>query len=351
MANLTNVVMDYDASYRYYRKRYVPMEIDDLSDEAIQSVYRFNRSQISFIEKKLEPIIDNSYQNETLRGRRLTTEQHLVIALKFYGHGSSFRNLGEQYGVGIGTVSRVINSVTNAIPLAFSDSIKVPTTREGCQEIATNFYAVAGIPNIIGCVDGTLIPIQRPTINEHVYVSRKGYHSINAMAVCRDDLRFVYVDASFPGATQDAAVFRESKLREAFCNGIIPQGYLIGDSGYALSTHLLTPVPHPNNLPETNYNKAHRRTRNCIERALGVLKSRFRCIDKSGGPLRLSPPKCASVINAVAILHNLAIEMALPLPDLTNDLNEDDPFDYPNAEHVENPNALHLRRNVISLFD
>ena len=50
----------------FRRKRCVPMEIDDLSDEAIQSVYRFNSSQISFIEKKLETIIHNSFKNETL---------------------------------------------------------------------------------------------------------------------------------------------------------------------------------------------------------------------------------------------------------------------------------------------
>ena len=61
MANLNDVVMDFNVSYQSHRKRYVPMEIDDLSDEAIQSVYRFNSSQISFIEKKLEPIIHNSF--------------------------------------------------------------------------------------------------------------------------------------------------------------------------------------------------------------------------------------------------------------------------------------------------
>ena len=37
------------------------------------------------------------------------------ISLKFYAHGTSFHALGEQYGVGIGTVTRVIDIVTNVI--------------------------------------------------------------------------------------------------------------------------------------------------------------------------------------------------------------------------------------------
>ncbi|XP_050340083.1 putative nuclease HARBI1 isoform X2 [Bactrocera neohumeralis] len=36
------------------------------------------------------------------------------------------------------------------------------------------------IPGVIGCVDGTHIGLQKPTVNEHMYFNRKGYHSINA---------------------------------------------------------------------------------------------------------------------------------------------------------------------------
>ncbi|XP_036334509.1 putative nuclease HARBI1 [Rhagoletis pomonella] len=37
------------------------------------------------------------------------------------------------------------------------------------------------IPGVIGCVDGTHIGLQKPTADEHMYLNRKGYHSINAM--------------------------------------------------------------------------------------------------------------------------------------------------------------------------
>ena len=37
----------------------------------------------------------------------------------------------------------------------------------------------AGLPNVIGCIDGTHIPITAPALDEGDYVNRKSFHSIN----------------------------------------------------------------------------------------------------------------------------------------------------------------------------
>ena len=41
------------------------------------------------------------------------------------------------------------------------------------------FYAEANFPGVVGAIDGTHIPIIAPNENEHLYVGRKGYHTIN----------------------------------------------------------------------------------------------------------------------------------------------------------------------------
>lgn len=97
MANLTDVLIVYNPSFRTYRERYVSMDVKDLFDDDIKSIYRFSGSQISFIARNLEPSINSNFQNETFRCKRLTIEEHLVIALQFYAHGSTLRNLSEQY--------------------------------------------------------------------------------------------------------------------------------------------------------------------------------------------------------------------------------------------------------------
>ncbi|KAH3704413.1 hypothetical protein DPMN_079469 [Dreissena polymorpha] len=46
-------------------------------------------------------------------------------------------------------------------------------------------------PNVIGAVDGTLIPIIAPSEAEEVYVCRKGYHAINVQAVVDHEMTYI----------------------------------------------------------------------------------------------------------------------------------------------------------------
>lgn len=80
----------------------------------------------------------------------------------------------------------------------------------------------------------------------------------------------------------------------------------LGDSGYPLEPWLLTPVAHPENHGEQDYNRSHRSIRNIIERTNGVLKQRFRCIFKHR-VLHYSPTRAAKIIYSCAILHNMCI--------------------------------------------
>ncbi|KAH3771264.1 hypothetical protein DPMN_172577 [Dreissena polymorpha] len=51
------------------------------------------------------------------------------------------------------------------------------------------FYRKCSLPNIMGAIDGTLVPIVAPTENEEVYVCRKGFHALNCQAVSSPDLK------------------------------------------------------------------------------------------------------------------------------------------------------------------
>ncbi|KAJ8335832.1 hypothetical protein SKAU_G00391740 [Synaphobranchus kaupii] len=66
---------------------------------------------------------------------------------------------------------------------------------------------------------------------------------------------------------------------------------VIGDRGYPLKTWLLTPFADPRTAEELRYNLAHGRTRSVVERTIGLLKGRWRCLDASGGKLLYKPEK------------------------------------------------------------
>lgn len=70
----------------------------------------------------------------------------------------------------------------------------------------------------------------------------------------------------------------------------------------------MTPISN-NNLTEAqaNYNAAHKSTRNVIERCIGVLKGRFRCLLKHR-TLHYRPLVAAKIVYSCAVLHNICVE-------------------------------------------
>jgi nuclease HARBI1 len=123
-------------------------------------------------------------------------------------------------------------------------------------------------------------------------------------AICDSNLKIRDIVARWRGSTHDARIFRESRVKERFERGEF-RGRLLGDSGYACTNYLFTPILNPRSRKEELYNRAHIHARNCIERCFGVLKQRFRCLLR-GMTCSLETTKVTIV--ALAVLHNIAID-------------------------------------------
>lgn len=70
-------------------------------------------------------------------------------------------------------------------------------------------------------------------------------------------------------------VFNFSKLRARCEAGEFGESYLIGDSGYACKSYLITPLANPSTRPEIAFQRAFIRTRIEVEKTIGVWKRRF----------------------------------------------------------------------------
>ncbi|XP_045200162.2 putative nuclease HARBI1 [Mercenaria mercenaria] len=90
-------------------------------------------------------------------------------------------------------------------------------------------------------------------------------------------------------------------------------GHLLGDSGYPLRKYLITPVTTPATEKEVQFNQAYPVGRMVVERAFGMLKSRFRCLHRTEGVLYKSPGKCCQIVTACTRLHNFCLERNIPL--------------------------------------
>lgn len=133
------------------------------------------------------------------------------------------------------------------------------------------------------------------------------------------NLKFLSVNAKYPGSVHDSAIWTTSPGRVHLIreHNSRSNNWLIGDSGYPLEPWLLTPVSQPTSRQEEKFNAMQIRARNSVERAFGVLKSRFRCVHKNR-VLHYRPDKAAIIFYSCAILHNMMVDCGL------NDEHDDD---------------------------
>ncbi|KAK3715217.1 hypothetical protein QZH41_018323 [Actinostola sp. cb2023] len=311
--------------------------LDTLNNFSIIERYRLSREMIfrliDEVKDKLEP--------PTKRSHAVPTQLQVLVALRYYAKGGFLSEVGDIHGVSRSSASRAIHRVTNALYEVHKDELIYPAN---VDDIKSGFYGIAGMPNVVGCIDGTLIPIQAPSIDEHVFVCRKGLHAINVQAVVDYKQRFINCVCKWPGSVNDSFILQNSAIFASFERGDI-DGWLLGDSGYPLKSWLLTPVSIPSTSGEERYNTTHKKTRNVVERAFGILKSRFRCLHKSTGCLLFNPERSCKVIYVCFILHNMCTNKKLPLHENVDVVEEEED----NALHEEQQDGKSARESLIQL--
>lgn len=232
------------------------------------------------------------------------------------------------------SVSRIVANVSKLIARKMKDFVRFPSSNDAIQSVKQKFYMIAGFPGVIGCIDCTHIKIRSPGgIISEVYRNRKGWFSINVQAIVGPNLEFWDLVARWPGSSHDSFIYNSSSAKQRLETGEL-NGILLGDSGYAVSDVLLTPFLSPNSPSEECYNKSQIKTRNTVERAFGVWKRRFPCLQVGMG---VKLETTAAVICACATLHNMTIMF-----DDTFNLSDDEILFEPeeiNTPVRENPNA------------
>ncbi|XP_025091606.1 putative nuclease HARBI1 [Pomacea canaliculata] len=127
----------------------------------------------------------------------------------------------------------------------YSSGLYSPTRKEADRQ-KSKFYNIGGFPNVVGCLDATHIRIQAPRNNEHEYLNRKNYHSLNVQFICNADMLFIDVVAKWPGSVHDARILRQSRFFSAFEASPRPvDGTMLADSAYMMREWLMTPYENP----------------------------------------------------------------------------------------------------------
>ena len=103
--------------------------------------------------------------------------------------------------------------------------------------VKQSFQNMADFPGVVGCIDGTHIPIITPMEDGHRYINRKGFPSIILLAVCDDKMRFTWVNFGWPGSVHDSRVYR-NELQPILENeddgeAMLEEGHILGDATFS----------------------------------------------------------------------------------------------------------------------
>ncbi|XP_012843186.1 PREDICTED: uncharacterized protein LOC105963340 [Erythranthe guttata] len=167
-----------------------------------------------------------------------------------------------------------------------------------------------------GCLralDGTYIDCRVPYLDKPRYKNRKGNVSLNVLAVCDNNMNFIYLLTGWEGSAADSRILRDAVTRE---HGLrVPTGnYYLVDNGYTNDEGFLAPYrgaryhldaygqgpSAPRNFREF-FNMKHAKARNIIERAFGLLKSRWAILRSPAYyPIKVQN----RIVMACCLLHN-----------------------------------------------
>lgn len=120
---------------------------------------------------------------------------------------------------------------------------------------------------------------------------------------------------------------------------------------------MFVPYTDPVEGYKIRFNRAHETTRCTIERSFGILKKGFHVLHSE---IRMSPTKVSWVIVACCVLHNLAIDLNIPLDDdwgvdVDDNADEEDmqglharPIGNPTNKDAELRRLGHIKRDGVA---
>ena len=205
-----------------------------------------------------EGITANSSANQPFyrKNGKITMKIRLARALHYFA-GGSYLDTNMSHAVGKMDFYRSIWAVVHATNECSFLDFQFPSTLAECQSISKEFSSrsKAGFTNCIGCIDGLLIWLEKPSKDQCNEVGvdsgkflcgRKGKFGLNLQGICDARRRFTYISIQHPASASDYLAFVTSALYGRLTNDEtrLPNGYcLYGDNAYINDSFMTMPYP------------------------------------------------------------------------------------------------------------
>ncbi|XP_041917358.1 putative nuclease HARBI1 [Alosa sapidissima] len=266
-----------------------------------------------------------------------------------FGWHMEYRVVCRVFNVPKPTVHRLVHKVAQNIWDNLGRAIRFPATVD-LPAVGQGFADISRTPafhNVVGAIDGSHVRIKPPNCHKLDYLNYKGFYSINMLTICDSNGRFLDIYVGYPGSVHDTRIMKNSSFYTA--GRYPPTGYIIlGDGGYpclATPICLITPFKEPVQGPEQRrFNHYHSKGRSIIERAFGMMKTRWR--STLFRAVEAKPTFAPQVIASCAFLHNVCMDNGDPLTpdeDILRDRYDPQPPREPMAYNETSGNDIRNR--------
>jgi hypothetical protein len=292
---------------------------DDSRWNSFRRHFRITRRTFNRIVRKISVHPRYAWDGNPLHLQEDLEIQVALCIWRFANGRNACRLLEIQMGTSLGGVFMYTERFLEAMIDEFAVVIGWPTDLQGTKDAFRDLSPVQGhLPDVIGAIDGCHIRLNASSFYDFTgYWNRKGFPSINVVAVVDAHGRFTFVHVGEPGSTHDSRAFKRSELYSWMQNPLhrlykFAGSYIIGDSAYPLLPWMLTPYDTRDTHAKARYNKTQSSIRMIVERAFGKLQFRFIILQD----LFIRDHKRASqIIYVCMLLHNMCIDDDDQVPD------------------------------------
>uniref|UniRef100_A0A0D3ARJ4 DDE Tnp4 domain-containing protein n=1 Tax=Brassica oleracea var. oleracea TaxID=109376 RepID=A0A0D3ARJ4_BRAOL len=281
--------------------------------------FRMNKSLFLRIVERLGNEVPYFQQRRNGHGRNgLSTLQKCTSAMRMLAYGRAGDANDEYLRLGASTAILCLKNFAEAIIQVFGDEYQRKPTPEDLQRLLDSGEA-RGFPGMIGSIDCMHWEWKNcPTAWKGQFTRGSGKPTIVLEAVASQDLWIWHSFFGLPGTLNDINVLHRSPVFDEILQGRAPKvkfkvnnhtyrmPYYLTDGIYPNWATFIQSIPLPQGPKAVAFAKRQESTRKDVERAFGVLQSRFAIVKNSA--LKWDKEKIGKVMRACVILHNMIVE-------------------------------------------
>ena len=241
-----------------------------------------------------------------------------LIAMRMLAYGGAADALDDTYKMAETTVLETLMHFVNTVNDVYGEEYLRPPRAHELQVILQQNEA-RGFPGMIGSIDCMHWEWENcPTALAGMFKGHKSKPTLILEAVATQDLRIWHAFFGLPGSHNDINVLHRSHVFDDLANGRTPEvefwvngnpytmGYYLADRIYPDWATLVKTVSAPVTMKHQVFAATQESCRKDVERAFGVLQSKFKIIYN---PTRLWRQRdLNAIMRACVILHNMIIE-------------------------------------------